>query len=337
MKVLVTGAAGQVGSRLVWQLLQRNHEVCAVVLPDDPMRSRLDGLDIEIVEGNLLDLTFVERIVDGVDAIIHTANFVSGTVDAFHNNVMNTFNLTYAVSKRAEKLHRFVHISSSAVYPNDSHILAPCYHPVDELHPKRPVGVYDIGKWAGEQIVWDIARLTGLRVSVIRPTGILSDDKILHRWTVGFVCQILREGQSHPKSELFMTDGTELWRELEASAQPDALCDIRDSDGRPWMQQVVDARDVAHGCVCALENEAAVGEAFNVSAPRIVSFHEATQIIAEATGQKVIEWRVPVRWVFDLDNTKARSLIGYRPYWDIDRMVYSAIIFQREGYEPDEV
>lgn len=335
MKVLVTGAAGQVGSRLVRQLLQRNYEVRAVVLPDDPLKSRLDGLDIEIVEGNLLDLDFVERVVDGADAIIHTANFVSGTVDAFHNNVMNTFNIAYAAGKRADKLHRFVHISSSAVYPNDSHILAPCYHPVDELHPKRPIGVYASGKWAGEQIVWDMARSTGLRVSVIRPTAILSDDKVLQRWTVRFVGMILRSGQAHPKSEIYMPDGTELWRELEAVAPPDALCDITDNEGRAWMQQVVDARDVAHGCICALEHPAAVGEAFNISGPRIVSFTEAVQLIVEATGQKVIKWQVPVRWVFDLDNTKAKSLIGYRPRWDIDDMVHSALTFQREGHETE--
>ncbi len=333
MKVLVTGSAGQVGSRLVKQLLQRNYEVRATVLPDDPMRSRLDGLDVEIFEGNLLDLDFAERVVEGVDAVIHTANFVSNTVEAFQNNVMNTFNIAYAAGKSADRIHRFVHISSSAVYPNDSHILAPCYHPVDELHPKRPIGLYASSKWIGEQIVWDIARSTGLRVSVIRPTAILSDDKVLERWTVRFVCVILKAGQSHPKSEIYMPDGTELWRELEAKAPLDALCDITDNEGQPWMQQVVDARDVAQGCICALEHPAAIGEAFNISGPRTVSFKEATQIISEATSQMVVRWKVPVRWVFDLDNTKARTLIGYKPQWDISDMVRSAIAFRQEGRE----
>ena len=38
MKILVAGAAGQVGCRLVRQLLERNHEVRGTVLPDDPAR-----------------------------------------------------------------------------------------------------------------------------------------------------------------------------------------------------------------------------------------------------------------------------------------------------------
>jgi len=69
MKVLVTGASGQVGCRLVRQLLENNYEVRAVVLPDDPNKQRLDGLEIEIVEGNLLDISFCEKVIDKVPYI----------------------------------------------------------------------------------------------------------------------------------------------------------------------------------------------------------------------------------------------------------------------------
>jgi nucleoside-diphosphate-sugar epimerase len=38
-----------------------------------------------------------------------------------------------------------------------------------------------------------------------------------------------------------------------------------------------------------------------------------------------------------LDNTKAKSLIGYRPQWDIDAMVQSALTFRQTGKEPTTI
>ncbi|MCS7252781.1 MAG: NAD(P)-dependent oxidoreductase [Armatimonadota bacterium] len=329
-RILVTGAAGQLGRHVVAQLLESGYNVKALIMPGEIMDERLKSECFGIIEGNLIEYEVAENAVEGVDAVIHTANLVSplrGMSDSefFSNNVLSTYNIAMACGKRADKISRLVHVSSSAVYPNDSHIIATCYNPVDELHPKRPVGTYAISKLVGEEIVTSIARGTKLRFSILRPSGICSGDAILHRWTVKFVCTILRIGQQHPESALFMPDGTELWQEIESKAPPDALCAIYDLEGRPWLQQPVDVRDVAHGCICALESEAAIGEAFNISAPRAIPFDEAARIISEITGKPIVEWRVPVRWVFDLDNTKAKAMIGYRPKFDIEQMVKSAI------------
>ena len=108
--VLVTGAAGQVGSRLIRQLLERNYEVRGLILPDDPSRSRLDGLEIEIVESNLLDMAVCEKVIEGADAVIHTANLVGplpgmSETEFFDNNVRNTFNIVYAASKCIGQQH----------------------------------------------------------------------------------------------------------------------------------------------------------------------------------------------------------------------------------------
>lgn len=335
MRVLVTGAAGQVGSRLVRQLLRLNYEVKGLILPNDPLRTRIEGLDIKVVEGNLLDPNLAPNLVADVDAVIHTANLVSPLSGMsenkfFDNNVRGTFHLVRAASKRAKTLKRFVYISSSSVYPNDAHIIAPCYNPVDELHPLRPIGVYPITKITNEQIVSACERETGLKTVIVRPSGICSGDAILRRWSVSFVSNLLRIGQAHPRSSLYMSDGTELWHELEQAAEsPNQLCAIYDEQGRPWMYQPVDARDVAHACVCALENPAAVGEVFNVSSPRAIPFSQATRIISKATGQSVLKWRVPVRWVYDLDISKAKGVINYRPQWGIEEMVRSALEVRR--------
>jgi nucleoside-diphosphate-sugar epimerase len=339
-RILVTGAAGQVGSRVVRQLLAKGYDVKALVLPDDPNAARISDLDIELIEGNLLDPDVATAAIEGVDAVIHTANLVGplpgmSEADFFDNNVRSTFNVVRAASRRAAELSRFVHVSSSSVYPNDAQTIAPRYNPVDEQHPQRPIGIYPMAKIIGEHTVMATARETGLRISIIRPSGICSGDAVLNRWSVRFVCGLLKAGQRNRESALHMADGTELWRELERAAQsPDQQCAVTDTQSRPWVYQLVDARDVAHGCICALESEAAVGEAFNIAAPRPIPFPEAAQLVAEATGTSVLEWQVPVRWVFDLDITKAKTMIGYSPRWDIAEMVESAMTVRAGEPEP---
>ena len=133
------------------QLLERNHEVRALLLPDDPMGGRLAGLDVEMMTGDLNSLHVAERAVAGVDAAVHTANLVGAS--HFENNVRATLNMAKACASRAGSLDRLVSVSSSGVYPNDSQIIATCYNPVDELHPCRPVDDYALSKLIGEEIV----------------------------------------------------------------------------------------------------------------------------------------------------------------------------------------
>ena len=328
--VLVTGAAGQVGSVLVKQLLEEGWQIRGLVLPDDPNVDRLDGLSIEIHEGNLLDEVVVAQATEGVDAIIHTANLLGPLPDMsenafFHNNVQSTYNVAHAASKRADEIDRMVYVSSSAVYPNDAHELEPAYNPIDELHPYRPVGSYAASKLAGEHAIEALSRESGLRYSIVRPSGVLSGTDPLKRASVNFVATILRIGARHPAGTIYHDGEQNLADALEdAAPSGDHPCAVTDEEGRPWLDQPVHVQDLVHGLICALEHPAAVGEAFNIAAPfREPSPHVAA--LAEAiTGNPVFEWEVPVRWIFDLDIGKAKRMIDYQPEWDFERMLTHA-------------
>ena len=195
MKILVAGAAGQVGCRLVRQLLERNHEVRGTVLPDDPALERLEGLDIELAAGDLTDEAFVESAVTGVDAVIHTANIVG---PQFDNNMQIDRLIARVCGKHADRLERMVYTSSSGVFPNNGETIACAYHPVDERHPKRPMGEYSLGKLIGEAFTKMAARETGLRFSIVRPSHVQSGSAILSRFTVGAVAGLLERGQNAP-------------------------------------------------------------------------------------------------------------------------------------------
>lgn len=363
--VLVTGADGQLGCRLVRRLLHAGYRVRGTVLPAalDPRRMNrgggmtrlrtkareslaslaralggrrprrrrhaqdpLAGLDIELATGDLRDPKFAAEALRGVDAVLHTANFVRA--DAFENNVVVTLNVVRECAKRAAEVRRLVYVSSSSVYPNDPHVLACQYHPVDERHPVRPVGAYSLSKLVGEKIVWAFAQETGLPATVVRPALMVSGEAVLNIWSVETACGILRQAASHPESELHAgadESRRELTRRARSGEQP---CAITDQEGRPWICQLVDARDAAAGIVQALESKSAVGETFNISGPRAVPYPEAAAIMAELTGAAVLDFRAPVRWLYDLDNGKARTTLGYAPVWDIREMIEGALAFR---------
>ncbi len=330
MKILVAGAAGQVGCRLVRQLLERNHEVRGTVLPDDPALERLEGLDIELAAGDLTDEAFVEGAVAGVDAVIHTANIVG---PQFDNNMQIDRLIARVSGKHADQLERLVYTSSSGVFPNNGETIACAYHPVDERHPKRPMGEYSLGKLIGEEFTKMAARETGLRFSIVRPSHVRSGDAILGHFTVGAVAGLLERGQNAPLGELHMADGTELWHDVLARAEDENQpCSVRDLDGRPWLYQPNDARDIAHMLVCAVEEPGAVDESFNCGAPAPFSFPEAAAILAEESGVEPLEVRVPVRYQYDHDNTKGRSLISFRPRGSLQAMIKSALMVRDEGF-----
>ncbi len=75
---LVTGAAGHLGNLLVRELLAQGRRVRALVLRGEPLRS-LSGLDVELVEGNVLDVDSLQQAMRGVEVVYHLAGVISIT------------------------------------------------------------------------------------------------------------------------------------------------------------------------------------------------------------------------------------------------------------------
>ncbi len=73
---LVTGATGHIGNVVIRELLIRGKKVRAFVLPGEDL-SPLNGLDIEIVEGNVLDRPSLDRAMKGIRTVYHLAGMIS--------------------------------------------------------------------------------------------------------------------------------------------------------------------------------------------------------------------------------------------------------------------
>jgi NADH dehydrogenase len=152
--VLVTGAAGEIGSRLVRGLAERGNRVRALLLPDDPYASRLDGIDhVERWTGDITRPETLEGAFAGVRTVYHLAAVLLVDDPALFErvNVQGTRNVASAAA--AAGVRHLIHVSSaSVVYPSTT--------------------CYSRSKRAGEREVWRAAG-TGpgpLEVTVARPT-----------------------------------------------------------------------------------------------------------------------------------------------------------------------
>jgi NADH dehydrogenase len=117
-RMLVTGAAGVLGSRLCARLLRAGFAVRGLILPGDPQRARLERLGVELWEGDIRDPASLRGVCDGVDTVYHLAAIIiSHDPEAFER--INRQGTTHVVQAAAAGgVRHFIYVSSASVtYP----------------------------------------------------------------------------------------------------------------------------------------------------------------------------------------------------------------------------
>jgi len=176
MRILVTGANGFIGSRLVASLLNDNHEVRGLVRKTSNLKL-LQGLPVELTYGDVAEPDTLDAAVEGVDIVIHTAGAVMdwGELDYFTKiNVGGTQHIALASERAGVK--RFVHISTVAVHGFD-------VRHATEDHPKPDsyVAVYCSTKKMAEDWLHTFIPQTSMEVSIVRPGNVFGphDEKFI--------------------------------------------------------------------------------------------------------------------------------------------------------------
>jgi len=168
MKILVTGAAGFVGSHLVDSLLARGHEVAGVIFDRDPVNHLDPALPVERLVGDLRDPEFCRRASAGRHLLFHLAaalNTPTTSVDDFFStNVIGTRNIMEAALEAG--VEKALHVSSLVTIKEDP-------TKVNERNVHGPVfnELYTVTKYQGEKEAWEVAA-KGLPLVVVNPTVI---------------------------------------------------------------------------------------------------------------------------------------------------------------------
>ncbi|HVF00197.1 MAG TPA: NAD-dependent epimerase/dehydratase family protein [Rubrobacteraceae bacterium] len=167
-KVLITGGAGFLGINLIRYLLARGYDISSLDVEEFDYPER-DG--IETIKGDIRDKALVERAMEDVDLVVHTAAALPLYTpdDIYTTDVEGTRNVLEAARRHGVK--RVVHVSSTAVYG------IPDHHPLYETDKLEGVGPYGQAKIQAEMICLEY-RAKGMVVPVIRPKSFVGPERL---------------------------------------------------------------------------------------------------------------------------------------------------------------
>lgn len=277
--IVVTGATGHIGNVLVRELLLKGKNVRALILPYEDTLP-LEGLKVEKVEGDVLDVGSLMQAFEGADVVYHLAGIISilpGKSKLLYQvNVMGTRNVVEACLKSGVR---------RLVYTSSIHAIAEPPHgtTIDEtfpFDPDRAMGEYDRSK---AQATLEVLKLVnqGLDAIIVCPTGVIGP----------------YDFRTSEMGQLFID-----FVNKKLKTYIDGAYDF------------VDVRDVAigHVLVCAKGH---TGENYILSGERI-TMTDLMLMMEEITGVKAPSFKMPI-WLaqiittvtplyYSLTNTKPR-------------------------------
>ncbi|MFX1391343.1 MAG: GDP-mannose 4,6-dehydratase [Promethearchaeota archaeon] len=301
--ILITGAAGFIGSHLTERLLESSNFLILIDNFNDyylGKEERLEKItnnyqskkDFILIRGDVTNKSIYNEVQEGIDYIYHLAAqagvrySINNAIEVSQNNIISSVN-TFEFGLKITNIKKVVYASSSSVYGN------PIYTPCDEEHPKNPISPYSLSKLCGEIYADYYFREYNLPITSLRfytvygPRG--RPDMSIRK----FFNQILNK------------------REITIYGNGEQLRDFT------YISDIVD------GLILASEKDASSGEIFNLGNSNPISVNNLVKKIYKITNEqpkiKFVEKQQGDVDITHSNINKAKKILGYNPKIDIDQ------------------
>ena len=313
MRILVTGAAGFIGSNFVRMIARGElHGVSSVKVLDKltyaGVKSNLDSVrnlsQYEFIEGDICDPVVISDLLNNLDAIVnfaaesHVDRSISGATDFVQTNILGVQVLLDAIKASGRKI-RFLQVSTDEVYGS---IESGSW---TEEWPLQPNSPYSASKASGELLARAYNRTHGMDVAITRCSNNYGTHHFPEKLIPLFITNLI-EGKKVP------VYGT-------------------GENVRDWLH--VD--DHGRGIHSVLMNGRS-GEIYNIGGGRELTNNEITSLILEAMGADessidYVEDRKGHDLRYSVDWTKINRELGYEPRVEFEDGLKDTIQWYRDN------
>ena len=308
----IFGAGGKLGRHVVPLLERRGFAVRALV-----HRTPVAGGHVTSISGSIIDRQAVDEAVRGADVVVQLATTKEDAATFFEVSVRGTFNVLEAC--RRQKIRQLVLFGGDAAlgiwfYPQPI--------PIDENHPRAAYpGYYAFSKVMEETMAEQYAIQYGVPVSVLRSSWVFEGSDLLKHFSL---LQNVRPAEKgHGFGEI-----SEETMALVRSGQ-ERIPILTDARGVPLRRHIVHVDDVMQAFDRMLDNPSATGQTFNIAGPSPFDYRVAAEYLAVKLRLLTVELRCPSFHPFEINITRARTVLGYAPENDFFRMADRAIAAAR--------
>ena len=320
--ILVTGATGKVGRVFIDRLLADPKFDSFIVRALCHHRELDPHERIQIAHGSIEHREVVERAMEGVTHVLHLAT-CKETPDQIMDVAVKGMFWLLETCRTSPTFRQFILVGGDAAI---GHFVYPRSEPVTESqkHSAYP-GCYALSKVLEEVMLEQYYIQYDFNGCCLRAPWIMEKDDFKYQLSFG--------------EDVF---GGPRWRDLVEAGQADEYARTQtvpimlDGDGNPVKRNFVHVEDLVSALLLAVDNPRARQQLFNVCMDEPVDYAEVSDYLNASRGLPSIGIKTPYHSTW-LDNTKAKLLLGWRPEYDLQKMIDSAFDYVRAENDPRKI
>ena len=320
--ILVTGATGKVGRVFIKRLLADPKFSSFTVRALCHNRELEPHERIQSFHGSIEYRETVEKAMEGVTHVVHLAT-VKETPDQIMDVAVKGLFWLLETCRASSTFQQFILIGGDA---GVGHFVYPRQIPVTETqkHSAYP-GCYALSKVLEEVMLEQYYIQYDLNGCCLRAPWIMEKDDFKYQLSFG--------------EDVF---GGPRWRDLVDAKRVEELIRtgtvpvMLDSNGHPVKRNFVHVEDLVSAILLAVDHPQARQQLFNISMDEPVDYGEMARYLAESRGLPSVEIKTPYHSTW-LDNTKAKLILGWRPEYDMKKMIDSAWNYVRAKDDPRNI